>query len=302
MKNIILVVVLLFSMMSFSQESNINKSFRTKTSVVVYPYNLTTQKADTVMRFLLNDGIKFYVYKVLKTGYVISVWDFETDEKKDSFFDSLPAKDLNLLDNPSPGSDDYYRMSKNKVGLTVDTPAIQNSPFAKYNQLAYIDSWGNNMQFYIPLKEFNDNCESIFPRTLGFTWGFLTLPIKMRFGNSNKKFTFEEKINFGLSFGIKLQMPTTVYTAHNLLIGVSVANVKLTENESAAALSFSGGYMYQYDKFQIGAFVGFDFIGGDQSKQFDFQGKPWLGLAIGVSLFAENKMTAESSSSFNSNK
>jgi hypothetical protein len=49
--------------------------------------------------------------------------------------------------------------------------------------------------------------------------------------------------------------------------------------------------MFQYNKFQIGLYVGKDFV-GENANKFAYQGKPWLGLAIGVSLFGESKTTA----------
>lgn len=50
--------------------------------------------------------------------------------------------------------------------------------------------------------------------------------------------------------------------------------------------------MYQYDKFQIGLFTGLDFIDKSAGKNWAYQGKSWLGFAIGFSLFGENKTSA----------
>jgi hypothetical protein len=293
-----LAALVLLSVITFAQESKISKSYVTKTSVVVYPYSPETEKPDKSIHFLLNDGIKFYVYKVLDSGYVISVWDFNETDDKTKFLKEFLDKSTNLLNTPT-AKKDYYKVGKTGVGLKADAPADTNSPFAKYKDFAYVDFWGNNMQFFIPLKEFNDNCEPIYPQLRKFTWGFLTLPIKVRFDNDKGRFSIEEKINFGLSLGARFQQPSTILSAHNALAGVAISNVRISDNASAAALSLSAGYMYQYDLFQVGIFTGFDFVGGGQASQFNHQGKPWIGFAIGVSLFGENKTSAGTSSAEN---
>ena len=319
------ILITFYSFYLFSQATNqsgslVGKSFITKTSIIINPYDPSKEKNDNdidkSIHFLINDGIKFYIYKVLDSGYVISVWDFNTkDIAQNIFYQSLPCDNFYELDNPIPNKDDYYKMSKNIVGLKVDSPTIKSSPFSKYDQLAYVDSWANNMQFFIPLKDFNDNCESIYPKAHSFTWGFLTLPIKARFGNAKGPFTFEEKVNFGISLGIKFQHVSKVYKASNILGGISVSGVKIDNttnvatttsaspaaSSSASALSFSGGYMFQYDTFQVGVFTGFDFTSQTPNLNWAYQGKPWIGFAIGVSLFGESKTAASTNQSQGNN-
>jgi hypothetical protein len=290
------LITIFMNARAFAQESKIGQSFVTKTSIPVYPYSVETQKPDKSIHFLINDGIKFYVYKVLDSGYVISVWDFsptaaDKSDKVQFYQDLTSLKTDNTY--PFVGKNDYYKMTKRQVGLEADKPADSSSPFAKYAALGYIDYWANNMLFFMPLKDFSENCQSIYASGNSFTWGFLALPIKARFGGNNAKFTFEENINFGLSFGWKWQQASKTYSAHNALIGVSVGNVKidLPENKtgSSSALSFSSGYMYQYDIFQVGGFIGLDLVGNSQRDQFKYHGKPWLGIAVGVNLFGEKQ-------------
>jgi len=85
--------------------------------------------------------------------------------------------------------------------------------------------------------------------------------------------------------------------------GLSVVNVPLNNASTApagtatstAAVSLSGGVMFQYAKFQMGVFIGWDFA-GDHAYQFSYQGKPWLGFAIGLSLFGASQTTATAQS------
>ncbi|OWK71501.1 hypothetical protein [Pedobacter sp. AJM] len=282
----------------------IGQSFVTKTNISVKVYDPINNKIDTSLSFLLKNDTKFHIYEIVENGYIISVWNYSIDSNKVKFYNQLTenrskdrnaTKSFNRNKNNTGGSknvDSAYRIFKSDIG--IDTAQIKNKSLHnfKYKNLAYVDSWGNNMQFFISLKDFNDKCESIYPHKKGFTWGFLTLPIKARFGNSKAPFTFEEKINFGISAGIRWQHVNRVYSASNLLGGVSVGGVKLDKDNSASALSFSAGYMYQYDKFQIGLFTGVDFIDKSATEvSWGYQGKPWVGFAIGFSLFGQGNPT-----------
>ncbi|MFW0714506.1 hypothetical protein [Pedobacter sp. N23S346] len=307
-KLLILLVYCLFIGQSFGQSNGksndiIGKSFVTKTSFSVKFYNPISKRIDTSLSFLLKNDTKFYVYEVVDSGYIISVWNYSVDLNKVDFYnrlaknklqDSVAMKSFNNNENTTVGSkkvDSVYKIFKSDIGIESAQIKNRTSSNFKYKDLAYIDLWANNMQFFIPLKDFNDKCESIYPHKIGFTWGFLTLPIKARFGNAKAPFTFEEKINFGISAGVRWQRVNRVYSASNLLGGVSVGGVKIDKDNSASALSFSAGYMYQYDTFQIGIFTGVDFIDKSAGVSWGHQGKPWVGFAIGFSLFGEGKTT-----------
>lgn len=202
-------------------------------------------------------------------------------------------------DKPDPYA---YKITKKSINDRLDNPADAADQAAIYDELAYLDSWANGWLFFISAKDFSDNCVLIYPSSHKFTWGFLTLPVKMRFDNSKGgRFDFEQNLNFGLTFGDKHQLVSTSDISLNYLLGLSVVNVPLndatatTSATSTAAVSTSIGLMLQYDKFQIGAFFGRDFAGA-HANQFDYQGKPWLGFAIGISLFGEGKTTGSSQS------
>jgi hypothetical protein len=292
------IILNAFSQNGNSATNSIGKSFISKTSISVTRYNPISGKNVDDSKFLLNDGTKFFIYGVTESGYIISIWNYkDVDGEKAKFYKSLEnseAKTKSDIDQESFGED--YKVFKAPLGIIPKKKSDPNS-IGEYEKLAYLDSWANNLQFFIPLKDFNDKCEPIYPHQRSFTWGFLTLPIKARFGNKDASFTFEEKVNFGISFGLKWQHVGTTYSASNLLGGVSVGSVKIDNDNSASALSFSVGYMYQYDKFQIGLFSGVDYTGQSPKVNWAYQGKPWVGFAIGVSLFGENKTSAESTQS-----
>lgn len=305
MKKIIFTVIILFTVFSaFSQSSStttnsIGKSFIAKASISVARYDPLLGEIVEGSKFLLNDGAKFFIYGITDSGYIISVWNYtDVNGEKAKFYRSLEDLEIKTISLDQQSSGEEYKALKTSLGMNTKVKRGA-STIGEYEKLVYLDSWANNMQFFIPLKDFNNKCESIYPHQRGFTWGFLTLPIKARFANKNASFTFEEKVNFGLSFGLKWQHVGTTYSASNLLGGVSVGNVKIDNDNSASAISFSIGYMYQYDKFQIGLFSGLDYVGQSPQTNWVYQGKPWLGFAIGVSLFGENKTSAPSTQSQN---
>jgi hypothetical protein len=223
----------------------------------------------------------------------------------------------NLQDSNPKEDNNAYRRTKAQNGDPADIAPSASSQYAVFDGLEYLDMWANDWPFYISAKDFSDNAQSIFPSSTKFTWGFLTLPLKIRFDNKNDggRFNFEQNLNFGLTAGFKHQLVRNSDVSWNYLAGISVVNVPLnnavtgsttttitdgSQNTtttpgstatSTAAVSTSVGVMFQYDKFQIGTFLGKDFA-GDHANQFPYQHKVWLGFAIGLSLFGEGKTTA----------
>ena len=195
-----------------------------------------------------------------------------------------------------------YKVKKADKNIPLDASTDTTDQASKYEDLAFVDSWANGWEFFISAKDFTSYAVLIYPKSDKFTWGFLTLPVKMRFDNSKMgRFNFEQNLNFGLTFGDKHQFVSTSDVSLNTLVGLDVVNVPLnnatatTSASSTTAVSTSIGVMLQYDKFQMGVFLGTDFAGA-HANQFDYQGKPWLGFAIGVSLFGESQTTSTSQS------
>lgn len=193
-----------------------------------------------------------------------------------------------------------YMRTKEQSGEEADTPHNAASPYAAFADLEYVNSWANGWSFFMSAQDFAANAEVIYPKSYTFTWGFLTLPVKMRFDNSiGGRFNFEQNLNFGLTAGIKQQLQRVDDVSLNYLGGLSVVNVPLNNASTApsgtatstSAVSLSTGVMFQYTKFQMGIFLGWDFA-GDHAYQFSYQGKPWIGFAIGLSLFGQNQTTS----------
>ncbi|MFD0750014.1 hypothetical protein ACFQZS_07665 [Mucilaginibacter calamicampi] len=162
---------------------------------------------------------------------------------------------------------------------------------------AYIGKWANYKEFAITPEEFDVSVVPYYGVKNQFTWGVMTLPIKLRLGDSNKRFfSYEEKLNLGFVFGLRHQLEGTVQKSINYIAGVGIANVRTDSlslksgitpaSTSAAAFSINAGVLYAHGSFQIGAFIGSDYLTGLQSRDWKYQGKPWIGLAVGISLFS----------------
>lgn len=165
-----------------------------------------------------------------------------------------------------------------------------------------IEAWADGLEFTIDPKLVDNSCKHFYGKSNSFTWGIMTLPIKARFGNSDGRlFTFEENLNLGFTCGFRHQFASTTLQAINILAGFGVGSTKIDSSgmkntlltpSSRSALSLNLlniGVLYQFDIFQIGFFMGGDYIPTEIGRNWKYQGKPWLGMAIGVSLFSKNK-------------
>lgn len=185
----------------------------------------------------------------------------------------------------------------------VHSDTITKKYFADYqDSLQFIGAWANYKRFAINPRILNSSAREYFGSKTEFTWGVMTLPIKARFGNHDDKFfDFEERLNLGFAFGMKKQLRGYVEQSMNYLIGFGITNVKtdsislkdvsMYDGKNSLALTLHGGVMYQFDSFQVGLFLGTDFVPGSVGRTWVYQGKPWIGLAIGISLFSKNNAT-----------
>ncbi|MBB6111063.1 hypothetical protein SAMN05421821_11082 [Mucilaginibacter lappiensis] len=185
----------------------------------------------------------------------------------------------------------------------VNFSKIKKSDLTTYPQdNAFIGNWANFKQFTILAEDLN---RALLYNTgnFDFTFGALTLPLKIRFGNGGNTYSaFEENLNLGLTFGLKYTVPGTKEQSINMLglIGVTSANLdsvafknpkfyssKIT---STRAISAGVGLMYQYSAFQVGLFGGIDHISGELGRQWRHQDRFWMGFAIGVSLYSKDSI------------
>ncbi|EDP97118.1 hypothetical protein U8527_02190 [Kordia algicida OT-1] len=293
MKQIILLFLVLLTSKVFSQEIT-GKSYMTivdnikVTSIDSIKIIDSTKTINyTTKNYKVPKGVKFSVDEIKGEYALITFWNFSDSELKDSHtrFDGKGT----------------LKMEKVTEILKRKRNRLRNQDIdAKLNlEYKYIGYWANYLQFKMKLTDLNDKTIEYYSASNNFTYGVMTLPIKVRFGNGNERFfNLEENLNLGFTFGYQRQLPSRVKQSINFLGGVGISRVTFnedtipnatTEEETAAALMLNIGCLYQYETFQVGAFFGTDLIPRSVGKSWAFQGKPWLGIAIGVSLFTNDK-------------
>lgn len=178
------------------------------------------------------------------------------------------------------------------------------------NKFEMISYKNTRLDYEITLADLNSKCSPYFGNDNSFIWGAVTMPIKLRFGNkSDRYFSFQESLNIGIAAGWSWQKQGVHRKSENILFSLGVSNVTLdsldfkrnAKNESfkpnvksTAAVTVSGGYVFQFDNFQVGAFIGMDILPYELGRQWLNRGKPWVGVGLGMSLFNRDQAKAGS--------
>lgn len=136
------------------------------------------------------------------------------------------------------------------------------------------------------------------------TAGALILPVKMRFGGADRSFDFSKDITISTTGGFRWRVSETRENYFSALIGVGLSSVDLNPDNTKkiidkstdrAALTWIAGGMWDIDKFQFGAFVGQDRISQPNQGDWVYQGKTWLAVGLGYSLFGATSKKEDTS-------
>lgn len=166
------------------------------------------------------------------------------------------------------------------------------------NLYNYISEETNGKYFIINLDDFNKKTNEFNGTNYNFTWGFSTLPIKLRLKNNNAPFQYETGFSLGVNAGYEIQFQSRTKQSLGLLLGIGISTVNITpetvnnyidKNTTTGAFTPSLGLVYSYESFQVGLFSGLDIIPGDLGQNWDYNNKPWLGVGLGFTIFQKNK-------------
>lgn len=143
------------------------------------------------------------------------------------------------------------------------------------------------------------NAEKLQKKGL-FTVGVATSLIKIRPGRKEPKNGYNiyseigNDFNIGVSAGWKFKPYRRLQLSHSLVGGLSFTSIKTTtyttkdflQSESTqACVTFSAGYIFEYNKFQISAFSGIDVMSGEVGRKWIYRNRPWYGLGFGFQIF-----------------
>jgi len=231
------------------------KHYQTLVDIPVKEYDLlNAEPMDT--KYISKRGQKFTAYEVKDSSLIIKFWKFRGVD----------------IQNEAKG--DGY----NYIGLNTDH---------KY--------------FLVRLTDFNMKTREFYGSGVSFVWGFSVLPIKIRLGNQNRDFIFETGFTLGSNVGCEYQFRSRINQSIGLLAGVGISTISVSPettnnyidvSTTVGALTPSLGAIYSFDNYQVGLFVGFDFIDGEMGRNWQYTGSPWLGFGLGFSIFQKNKSEA----------
>jgi len=162
-----------------------------------------------------------------------------------------------------------------------------------------------NDQIYFLVS--TDNLDTYAANDERVSWalsiGVLNFPFKYRIQRNNADFS--GAFNFGAGIGFKLPHPVWQKFTYSILSGYSISNValdsssinitsnldKLKSTNNFTAFSFSLGLLVEYEKVQAGFFIGWDRISkiNDGTFGWKYQGKPWVSVGFGYSIFSNEK-------------
>jgi hypothetical protein len=133
----------------------------------------------------------------------------------------------------------------------------------------------------------------------GFVVGASTTLIKIRPGNGKNEESEVIYPEFGNDFNIGVTAGWRIFNKKrdisiSLVGGIAFSSIKVTpqttrnfiDSESTqSSITFSGGSIFEIQKFQISAFVGIDAMSGEIGKHWIYRNRPWIGLGFGYEIF-----------------
>ena len=146
------------------------------------------------------------------------------------------------------------------------------------------------------------NRQSINVPFTNFSIKVISVPLKVRFGENEHEFSSDVNLGAfaGYSWGQSKfthrekigNVETETKKTLGILLGTEHLEFEfLNEDnelveEETAVLSIGSGFIYSYHKFTAGLTGGVDFALGEYAAQWDYHARPWVGLAVGFSLFS----------------
>lgn len=289
-----LLILLISGNFLYAQEKgNITgKYYVTDVDIRVTKFNLLTDSVEKNSYYIAKSGTKFTAYEIKGDKILIKFWNFRDTSKTSNTSNTLFSKtgSNGLNDTILLGNKNQNQPSPNQQ--KNDSPRYQNY---------YISYLTNGEYFLVDAKDFNTKTSEYNGRTNSFAWGFSTLPIKLRFGGKDRPFEYSTGFSLGINAGYEYQFKSRVKQSIGLLIGIGVSTVLVSPESTNSVINKStttGAFVptlsliYSYSNFQIGTFVGADFIPGEIGKNWVYRNSPWLGLGLGFTIFQRNKSEA----------
>ncbi|GGC91905.1 hypothetical protein GCM10011508_18880 [Flavobacterium lutivivi] len=153
------------------------------------------------------------------------------------------------------------------------------------------------------------NRQTIKLRFNEFTVSGLIIPLKYRFRDESKNIAEEFSVSANANLFVGFSMGKTSFHYREKVDNLSntwkftfggflgASSIKLnagntsastnplTSEQTKGAATFGLGIGFTLNKINLGSFMGMDYAFGDDASKWNYNKKPWLGVAIGYSLF-----------------
>jgi len=167
-----------------------------------------------------------------------------------------------------------------------------------YYSLNYDGPKGSKRFFVYPKSTIDVTSKKLL-RQFAPMVGALTLPFKYR-PQTGK---FEKAFTIGISGGCTFRPNRVNEFTLSLLGFVSASAVtfdkyntdpaaNVVDPSERAAVTLGTSFMIEWERLQIGILTGVDMALDNEIAKWKHQGKPWLSIGIGVSLFAPSEVTS----------
>jgi len=214
----------------------------------------------------------------------------------------------------------YYMKDKNIRKDSATSTITNYIYFLRYNYSASLEEFNKLTQqekvsryfgtaqryFIIRMSVFKAHAKKVPTKiitkgALGF--GILNYPFKLRIQPHINDFTGSFNVGAAVSYTYKHDSLKKWTYSHVLGIGISSITLDkaavntdtgaIGSTNSLAALTLSYGFMVQYDKVQLGVFIGWDRISNLNNNTYGwkYQGNPWISIGLGLSIFSTSNNT-----------
>lgn len=183
--------------------------------------------------------------------------------------------------------------------IQVATFTAESQMAKTSNSLLVVNRAGLPYYFKLSRAQYDLNAQK-FERRGNFTVGASTTLIKIRPGRKNPKdgyniySEFGNDFNIGVSAGWKVRPNRRLEVSHSVVGGLSFSSIKvtpyttkefLTAESAQGCLTFSVGYVFEYNKFQVSLFSGMDVMSGEVGRKWIYRNRPWIGVGFGFQIF-----------------
>ncbi|MBE9465493.1 hypothetical protein ACFP1I_22350 [Dyadobacter subterraneus] len=162
--------------------------------------------------------------------------------------------------------------------------------------------------FKVSMADINMYASNNTRLTGSLAFGLINFPFKYRI-RSHGDGDFAGAFNFGAGLGYTFPKRKYRNATFSMITGYSISNTildksavrrnegDLVETNNYSAFSISIGPMVENNRVQAGLFFGTDLLSKINQERFGWkhQGKPWISIGIGYSIFSKQEATAEGS-------